>query len=123
MQVRVNFSLKDVDELKSNLREAATRFPRDAALHSALARFLAEQNLFILALAEAMRSQQLSADPNSTLQLGVLENTIGAYDDALRNVLAVEQSGDVPKQVRGSAAGIAGLSYEGPIKASKASAI
>jgi tetratricopeptide (TPR) repeat protein len=112
MQVRVNFSLKDVDELKSNLREAATRFPRDAALHSALARFLAEQNLFILALAEAMRSQQVSADPNGTLQLGVLENTIGAYDDALRNALAVEQNGDVPKQIRGSAAGIAGLSYE-----------
>lgn len=112
MQVRVNFSLKDMDTLKSNLREAAARFPRDAQLHTALARFLAEQNLFVLALAEAMRAQQASGDPNTKLQLAVLANTAGAYQDAVSNALAVEQSPDLDKQVRGSAAGIAGLSYE-----------
>jgi tetratricopeptide (TPR) repeat protein len=112
MQVRVNFSLKDMDALKSNLREAADRFPRDAQLHTALARFLAERNLFVLALAEAMRSQQGADDWNSRVQLAILENTVGAYEDAIRNALAVEQNHDLPEQVRGAAAGIAGLSYE-----------
>ena len=112
MQVRVNFSLKDMDTLKSNLREAADRFPRDAQLHGTLARYLAEQNLFVLALAEAMRSQQASDDFNSKLQLAVLENTVGAYEDTLRNALAVEQNHDLANEVRASAAGIAGLSYE-----------
>ncbi len=112
MQVRVNFSLKDMDTLKSNLREAADRFPRDTQLHTTLARFLAEQNLFVLALAEAIRSQQGSNDWNANVQLAVLENTVGAYEDAIQNALAVEQNHDVPEQARGAAAGIAGLSYE-----------
>jgi tetratricopeptide (TPR) repeat protein len=112
MEVRANFSLKDTETLKSNLREAAERFPRDAQLHATLARFLAERGLFVLALAEAMRSQQNSADWNSSVQLAVLENTVGAYEDAIRNALAVEQNQHLPEQARGAAAGIAGLSYE-----------
>jgi tetratricopeptide (TPR) repeat protein len=112
MQVRVNFSLGDIDTLKSDLREAADRFPNDAQLHTTLARFLAERNLFVLALAEAIRSEQQAADWNSKVQLAVLENTVGAYDDAIRNALAVEQNHEVPPQARGAAAGIAGLSYE-----------
>jgi tetratricopeptide (TPR) repeat protein len=112
MQARVNVSLKDMDTLKANLRDAAARFPQDAQLHSTLARFLAEQNLFVLALAEAMRSQQVSDDPSSRLQLAVLENSIGAYENAANSALAVEQSANLPKEIRGAAAGIAGLSYE-----------
>ncbi len=112
MQVRVNFSLGDMDTLKANLREAADRFPHDAQLHTTLARFLAERNLFVLALAEALRSDQGSDDWNSKVQLAVLENTVGAYDDAIRNALAVEQNHAVPEQARGAAAGIAGLCYE-----------
>jgi tetratricopeptide (TPR) repeat protein len=112
MQVRVNFSLKDMDALKSNLREAANRFPQDAQLHTALARLLAERNLFVLAVAEAMRAQRASSDWNSNVQLAILENTVGAYDDAIQNALAAEQNHDVPEQGRGAAAGIAGLSYE-----------
>ncbi len=112
MQARVNFSLNDMEALKSNLREAAARFPRDAELHSTLARFLAEKNLLVLALAEAVRSGQVSDDPASKLQLAVLENTVGAYDDAVRNALAAEQNRALPDAVRASAAGIAGLSYE-----------
>lgn len=112
MQVRVNFSLRDTEALKSNLREAAERFPRDTQLHATLARFLAERNLFVLALAEAMRSHQNAEDWNSSVQLAVLENTVGAYEDAIRNALAVEQNPRVPEQARGAAAGIAGLSYE-----------
>jgi O-antigen biosynthesis protein len=112
MQVRVNFSLKDTETLKSNLREAAERFPRDAQLHATLARFLAERSLFVLALAEAMRSRQNSDDWKSTVQLAVLENTVGAYEDAIQNALVVEQNQHLPEQARGAAAGIAGLSYE-----------
>lgn len=112
MQVRVNFSLKDTETLKANLREAAERFPHDEQLHATLARFLAERNLFVLALAEAMRSQQGSADWNSSVQLAVLENTVGAYEDATRNALSVEQNQQLPNQARGAAAGVAGLSYE-----------
>ncbi len=112
MQVRVNFSLGDINTLKSNLREAADRFPHDAQLHTTLARFLAERNLFVLALAEAMRARQDSSDWNSSVQLAVLENTVGAYEDAIRNALAVEQNHAIPEQVRGAAAGVAGLSYE-----------
>ncbi len=112
MQVRVNFSLGDIETLKSNLRQAATRFPQDAELHTILARFLAERNLFVLALAEAMRARQDSSDWNASVQLAVLENTVGAYDDAIRNALAIEQNHAIPQQVRGAAAGVAGLSYE-----------
>ncbi|HEX4170769.1 MAG TPA: hypothetical protein VHZ55_35360, partial [Bryobacteraceae bacterium] len=91
MQVRVNFSLKDMDTLKADLREAAERFPTDTQLHTTLARLLAERNLFVLALAEAMRAQQAGGDLTSKVQLAVLENTAGAYEDAARNALAVEQ--------------------------------
>ncbi len=112
MQERVNFSLQDMDALKGNLREAAARFPRDAQLHTALARVLAEQNLLVLAVAEAMRSQKAADDANARLQLAVLENTVGAYDDALREAVSVEQRADQAKELRGAAAGIAGLSYE-----------
>lgn len=112
MQVRVNFSLGDMETLKANLREAADRFPHDVQLHTTLARFLAERNLFMLALAEAMRSQQEAGDAGTRVQLAVLENTVGAYEDATRNALAVEQDPQMEQQTRGAAAGIAGLSYE-----------
>jgi tetratricopeptide (TPR) repeat protein len=113
MQVRVNVSLNDIEALKADLRDAETRFPRDAHLHSLLARFLAERKLVILAVAEALRSQQTgAAEIESKVQLAVLENAVGAYDDALRNATAVAEKADVPDSVRASAAGIAGLSYE-----------
>ncbi len=112
MQVRVNFSLQDIDALKSNLRDAASRFPHDGQLHTALARFLAEKSLFVLALAEAMRSQNGSDDWNARVQLAVLENTVGDYEDAIRNALAAEQNPQAPDRARGAAAGVAGLSYE-----------
>ncbi len=113
MQVRVNFSLNDIDALKGNLRDAETRFPQDGHLHSLLARFLAEKRLLVLALAEALRSQpDARADPESKLQLAVLENAVGAYGDAIHNAAAVEDKPGSPDSLRGAAAGIAGLSYE-----------
>lgn len=113
MQVRVNLSLNDLATLKANLREAADRFPHDAALHQELARLLAEKNAFVLALAEALRSQR--AGPNdaaSRVQLAVLENTVGAYEDAIRNAAVAYQDASQQAQERAAAAGVAGLSYE-----------
>lgn len=112
MQIHVNYSLGNLESLKSNLRELASRFPKDTETHSALARFLAEHNLFVLALAEALRSEPSADDWNAKIQLSILENTVGAYTDAIRNVLAVERNSALPDAVRGTAAGIAGLSYE-----------
>jgi tetratricopeptide (TPR) repeat protein len=114
MQIRVNFSLSDLDALKANLREVALRFPRDTQVHDVLARFLAEKNLFALALAEALRSKQAGGGDllGSKVQLAVLENTVGAYEDAIRNAVAVEEDHNVAREVRASAAGVAGLSYE-----------
>jgi len=66
-----------------------------------------------LALAEALRSQQSGgADIESQVQLAVLENAVGAYDDAVWNATAVEKKAEVAASMRASAAGIAGLSYE-----------
>lgn len=112
MQIRINYSLRDLDALKADLRELASRFPKDAATHTALARFLAERNLFVLALAEALRSGENVDDWNAKIQLSVLENTVGAYRDAIRNAEAVEENRSAPDGARAAAAGIVGLSYE-----------
>ena len=113
MLVRVNFSLGDIEGLKAALREAARRFPRDGNLHATLAQFLVENKLADLALAESLRAQHASgASAGSVMQLAVLENTVGAYDDAIRNAAAVQQQAGLPEAVRASAAGVAGLSYE-----------
>ncbi len=114
MEVRIDFSLNDIDALKGDLREEAERFPRDAQLHALLARFLAEKKLVVLALAESLRAHQAgSSDPDSKVQLAILENSVGAYQDAIRNAAAVEQQTELSETLRASAAGVAGLSYEG----------
>ena len=102
-----------MEALKANLRDVALRFPTDAEAHGTLARFLGEHELLVLALAEALRSTSASGhNPGSTLQLAGLENTAGAYDDAIRNALLVEKDSLAPDPLRAAAAGIAGLSYE-----------
>jgi len=113
MLVRVNFSLGDTESLKATLREAARRFPQDGNLHAGLAQFLVQNKLFDLALAESLRAQRASgANAGSVMELAVLENTVGAYEDAIRNAAAVERQAGLPDGVRASAAGVAGLSYE-----------
>lgn len=112
MQVRVNFSLQDTDALKSNLRDAAIRFPNDGAMHAGLARFLAEKKEFVLGLAESLRAKQAGGgDSSSQVELAGLENTMGAHSDAIRSALAIENQTGAPGTVRASGAGIAGLSY------------
>jgi len=114
MLVRVDVAMKDIDHVKEDLRIAGQRFPKDADLHSGLARFLAENQLLDLALAESLRFEQTGAsDAASTVALAVLENTVGAYQDAIRNGQAVEEQTRVANAVRASAAGVTGLSYEG----------
>jgi Flp pilus assembly protein TadD len=113
MLVRVNLSMGDVDSLKATLSEAAARFAGNSDLHATLAQFLLENRLFDLALAEALRSQNAGgATAQSVMDLAVLENTVGAYDDAIRNAIAIEGQTGLPAAVRASAAGVAGLSYE-----------
>ena len=113
MMVRVNFSLGDTESLKATLREAARRFPQDGNLHTSLAQFLAQNKLLDLALAESLRAQHAGgANAGSVMELAVLENTVGAYEDAIRNAAAVQSQAGLPDAVRASAAGVAGLSYE-----------
>jgi tetratricopeptide (TPR) repeat protein len=113
MLVRVNGSMGDVDSLKAALREAAVRFAGNSDLHAALAQFLLQNKLSDLALAESLRSQKAGgAAGQSVMELAVLENTVGAYEDAIRNAIAVEGQTGLPVAVRASAAGVAGLSYE-----------
>jgi tetratricopeptide (TPR) repeat protein len=112
MQVRVNLSLQDTEALKSNLRDAAIRFPNDGAMHAGLARFLAEKKEFVLGVAESLRAKQAGGgDSSSQVELAGLENTMGAYSDAIRSALAIENQTGLPETVRAAAAGIAGLSY------------
>jgi tetratricopeptide (TPR) repeat protein len=113
MLVRVNFSLGDTESLKAALRGAAKRFPQDGNLHAGLARFLVENKLLDLALAESLRAQHASgANAGSVMELAVLENTVGAYEDAVRNAASLERQASLPARLRASAAGVAGLSYE-----------
>jgi tetratricopeptide (TPR) repeat protein len=113
MLARVNFALADVESLKATLREAASRFPQDGNLHAALAEFLVKNKLFDLALAESLRSQQASGkSAGAVMELAILENTVGAYEDAIRNAASLEHQTGLPDSVKASAAGIAGLSYE-----------
>ena len=113
MLVRVNFSMGDIESLKATLRDAARRFPTDGSLHAGLAEFLVQNKLFDLALAESLRARTASGgNAGSRMELAVLENTVGAYDDAIRNAVGVERQAGLPEAVRASAAGVAGLSYE-----------
>jgi tetratricopeptide (TPR) repeat protein len=45
--------------------------------------------------------------------LAALENTVGAYGDAIRNAINIEEQAGASDSVKASAAGVAGLSYEG----------
>lgn len=120
MLVRVNVAMNDVDSLKAVLREAASRFPNDAELHGSLARFLAGKDQLDLALAEALRARSSATDAESAVGLAVLENSAGAYEDAIHNAQLVEGQSGAPAALRASAAGVAGLSYESAGKPEKA---
>ncbi len=114
MLVRVGFSLGDIDGVKASLRALAAQFPHDGELHAMLAQFLVQNKLLDLALAESLRAQQADPHPSAqaSIELAVLENTVGAYDDAIRNALWIGSQAGLPASLRASAAGVAGLSEE-----------
>src|SRR5207245_9201459 len=108
--VAVNLTMKEVVKVKEVLRTAAQRFPRDSELHSGLARFLAENKLLDLALAESLRVEQAGgSDAESTLALAVLEQTAGAYSDAIRHTSAIENPRAVSHALKAHAAAVDGL--------------
>ena len=113
MLVRVAAAMNDIDGVKTVLLRVARRFPHEAELHCGLGRFLAEHQLLDLALAESLRCQEGGrGDAASVVALAVLENSVGAYEDAIRHATAVEKQSGVPDAVKAAAAGVAGLSYE-----------
>ncbi|HZT29586.1 MAG TPA: tetratricopeptide repeat protein [Bryobacteraceae bacterium] len=113
MLVRVNVSAGDADKTKQALRAVARHFPKDGELHATLARFLAENKLLDLALAESLRAAQAGeSGPEAAVALAVLENNVGAYEDAIRHAAALEGQPGLSDAVKASAAGVAGLSYE-----------
>jgi tetratricopeptide (TPR) repeat protein len=113
MLVKLSLASGDVDNLKNSLLALAQRFPADGKLHAELARDLIHQKQYELALAEALRNEQSgNVDATSTINLAVLENQIGAFDDAVRHAIAIEERSTLPDRTRASGAAIAGLSYE-----------
>lgn len=113
MLLRVNVAGGDIDQVKATLRALAVRFPPDSTLHAATARLMTENKMLDLALAESLRYEQAGGtDPEATVALAALENRVGAYQDAIRSAEALEQQTSAPSNLRASAAGLAGLSYE-----------
>jgi tetratricopeptide (TPR) repeat protein len=113
MLVRVNLTSGDVAHLKTTLSAAAQRFPRDGRLHAELAQDLVHEKQYDLALAEALRAEESgAAGGRAGMNLAVLENQGGAFEDAARLASVIEEEAGLPEKVRASGASIAGLSYE-----------
>jgi len=113
MLVKLSLVSGEVDDLKKCLLALGQRFPADGRLHAELARDLIHQKQYDLALAEALRTEQSgNVDDTSIINLAVLENQIGAFDDAVRHAIAIKEQTTLPDRIRASGAAIAGLSYE-----------
>ncbi|PYT28661.1 MAG: hypothetical protein DMG57_14075 [Acidobacteria bacterium] len=113
MLIKVGLISGDIENVKTSLLAAAQRFPRDSRLHADLAQDLTHEKQNDLALAEALRFDQSGLkDTQGTINLAVLENQAGAYDDAIRHATAIEEQTEIPDKVRASGAAVAGLSYE-----------
>ncbi|MBZ5590840.1 MAG: tetratricopeptide repeat protein [Acidobacteriia bacterium] len=121
MLVKVNLTSRDADQVKDSLRTAAQRFPLDGRLHAEFVKDLLHQQLPDLALAEALRFEQSGdRDPEATITLAVLENNVGAFGDAVRHALAIEERSELHNDVRASGATIAGLAYENLVRLAEA---
>jgi tetratricopeptide (TPR) repeat protein len=113
MLVKVSLTSGDIADLKVSLSAAGQRFPRNGKLHADLAQDLLHEKQYDLALAEALRAEEgEAAGPGVGLNLAVLENQVGAFDDAARLAVAIEEQTGLSEKERASAAGIAGLSLE-----------
>lgn len=113
MLVKVNLTSRDTDQVKESLRAAAERFPNDGRLHAEFVKDLLHQQFPDLALAEALRFEQSGdRDVEATITLAVLENNSGAFGDAVRHGVAIEERPELQNETRASGAAIAGLAYE-----------
>ena len=113
MLVKVNLTYRDTGRVKESLRAAAQRFPLDGRLHAEFVKDLLHQQLQDLALAEALRFEQSgNQDVEDTVTLAVLENNAGAFGDAIRHAVAIEEKSALPNEARASGAAVAGLAYE-----------
>jgi tetratricopeptide (TPR) repeat protein len=113
MLVRVNLSMGDRDNAKAALRQVATQFSDNSELHALLSRLLAENNEPDLALAESLRAHaSRNADPEATIELAVLENSAGAYEDSVKSALGIVEQEGLAASARAAAAGITALGYE-----------
>ncbi len=112
-RAQVETSLGRFDVARQSLLEAAQLEPRGsdaASIHAQLARQLFEQKQYDLALAELLRFRQAGGeDTEALLLLARLENTLGAYHDAIRDASALAAQATSHAPVRAAAAAIAGL--------------
>lgn len=113
MLVKVSLTSGDMEAVKEALRMAAQRFPHDGKLHAEFVKDLVHLKRLDLALAEALRFDESGVrDPEATITLAAIENNAGAFGDAVRHGLALEEQSDLPDSERASGAAIAGLAYE-----------
>jgi tetratricopeptide (TPR) repeat protein len=113
MQVKVNLASGDIKNLKESLLALGERFPVNGRLHADLARDLIHEKQYILGLAEALRAEEgRNTDATLRIDLAVIENQLGAFSDAIRHAVAIEDQTDLSDRTRAAGAAIAGLSYE-----------
>jgi tetratricopeptide (TPR) repeat protein len=113
MLVKVSLISGDMEAVKESLRMAAQRFPHDGKLHAEFVKDLVREKRLDLALAEALRCDESGVhDPEAIVTLAALENSAGAFGDAVRHASAIEAQSDLPDAERASGAALAGLAYE-----------
>ncbi|HYM13763.1 MAG TPA: tetratricopeptide repeat protein [Bryobacterales bacterium] len=112
-RAQVEISLGRFALVRRTLFEAAQIEPpgaRAAGIHAQLARTLFQQKQSDLALAELLRAGQAGgAGPDAVFLQARLENTLGAFPDAVRDASRLEQEPSLSDSVRAAAAAVAGL--------------
>ena len=117
---QVELSLQKPDLARRTLGDARRYQPQDspaavqalAHVDALLGRAYVAERQPDLAIAALLRAAHGAPDVESLLLLATLENSAGAYDDAIQITGQVMQSADVPAARKGAAAAIAGLAYK-----------
>jgi tetratricopeptide (TPR) repeat protein len=120
-RAQVELSLKKPDAARPILAEARRYQPKDspaaaqslARIYSLLGRAYLEHRQPDLAIAALLRAAHTDTPESETLLfLATLENSEGAYADAIHNAELVMSADSTPEAQKGAAAGIAGLAYK-----------
>jgi superkiller protein 3 len=118
---QVELSLERPDSAREILAEARRYQPKDspaaaqalARIDSLLGRAYVGRRQPELAIAALLRATRGAApDAESLLLLSTLENSEGAYDDAVEDAERVMRAESVSMAQKGAAAGIAGMAYK-----------